>query len=77
MKAPIAAKIPLTIKQHGQTRIDEYQWLRDENWQKIVAGDLDFKNPDIFNYLKAEADYKDEQMADYLSVQKSLYDEIL
>ncbi len=77
LNAPVAAKIPVTIEQHGQTRIDEYQWLRDENWQKIVAGDLDFKNTDILKYLEAEAAYKDEQMADYQPVRESLYDEIL
>ena len=77
LKAPIAAKNSVTIKQHGQTRVDEYQWLRDENWQKIVAGKLDFKNPDILKYLEAEAAYKNKQMADYLPVKKSLYDEIL
>ena len=77
MKAPIARKIPYTITAHGQSRTDEYHWLRDEHWQKIVAGDLDFKNPEILEYLQAECAYKDHQMADYQPVKEKLYGEIL
>ena len=77
MKAPVAPKIPYTIEQHGHRRIDNYHWLRDKNWQKIVAGDLDFENPDILNYLREEVDYKDQQMADYQPVKEALYAEIL
>ncbi len=77
LKAPVAPKIPYSIVQHDQSRIDEYHWLRDEHWQKIVAGDLDFKNPDVLAYLSAESAYKDEQMKDSKAVQEQLYQEIL
>ena len=77
LKAPVAPKIPYSIVQHDQSRIDEYHWLRDEHWQKIVAGDLDFKNPDVLAYLNAEGAYKDEQMKDSKAVQEQLYQEIL
>ncbi len=77
LKAPVAPKIPYSIVQHDHTRIDEYHWLRDEHWQKIVAGDLDFKNPEVPAYLHAESAYKDAQMKDSKAVQESLYQEIL
>ena len=77
MKAPVAGKIPHTITAHGLSRTDEYHWLRDEHWQKIVAGDLDFHNSDILDYLKAEAAYKDHHMAASQPVQETLYGEIL
>lgn len=77
MKAPVAPKIPQAIVQHGQTRIDEYHWLRDEHWQKIVSGDLDFNNPAVLEYLQAEKDYKDAQMEGSKAVQEQLYQEIL
>ena len=77
MKAPVAGKIPHTITAHGLSRTDEYHWLRDEHWQKIVAGDLDFHNSDILDYLKAEAAYKDHHMAASQPVQERLYGEIL
>ena len=77
LKAPVAGKIPHTITAHGLSRTDEYHWLRDEHWQKIVAGDLDFHNSDILDYLKAEAAYKDHHMAASQPVQERLYGEIL
>ena len=76
-KAPVAQKIDHIIKQHGQERNDPYHWLRDENWQKFMQGELDFANPEIKTYIDAENAYKDAVMADYKGVQKELYDEIL
>lgn len=77
MNAPVAPKIPYSIVQHGQTRTDEYHWLRDEYWQKIVTGDLDFKNPEVLAYLNEESAYKDAQMEGSKGVRKQLYQEIL
>lgn len=77
MKAPVAGKIPHTITVHGHSRTDEYHWLRDEHWQKIVAGELDFNNPEILDYLNAECAYKESQMADCQPVKEMLYGEIL
>src|SRR5210317_603253 len=34
--APKAEKHPLKIEQHGVQRIDNYAWLRDENWQEVL-----------------------------------------
>ena len=77
MKAPSALKIPHHITQHGHQRTDNYHWLRDKNWQKFIAGDLDFDNPDILEYLRAEEAYKNHMMQDYKSIEKKLYNEIL
>ncbi len=77
LKAPVASKIDHIIKQHGTERNDPYHWLRDENWQKFIQGDLNFANPEIKSYIDAENTYKDAVMAGYKSVQKKLYDEIL
>ncbi|WP_263081475.1 prolyl oligopeptidase family serine peptidase [Endozoicomonas sp. Mp262] len=77
MKAPVALKKPVVIRQHGSERIDNYQWLRDKNWQKFIAGDLDFDNPEVLAYIKQENTYKDHMMADYKEVEKTLYHEIL
>ena len=77
LNPPVAPKVPYTIKQHNQTRIDEYHWLRDANWKKIVAGELDFKNPAILEYLNAESAYKDAQMKATQGMQVRLRKEIL
>lgn len=77
MKAPVALKKPVTIAQHGITRIDDYQWLRDRNWQKLIAGELDFDNPDILTYIDRENRYTRHMMADYKGTEQALYREML
>ncbi|MEY3253420.1 MAG: hypothetical protein RL227_2393, partial [Pseudomonadota bacterium] len=34
--APTATRMPKTITQLGRTRTDEYQWLKDEQWQEVL-----------------------------------------
>ncbi len=46
---PVAAKRPRELSAHGETRIDEYYWLRDDD-----RGD-----PDVLQYLRAENAYAD------------------
>ena len=77
MKAPHATKIPVTIMQHDHIRVDDYQWLRDKNWQQIVDGDLNFANPDILSYLEAEREYTQAMMAPQADLKATLYQEIL
>ena len=50
---PRAEKRPVTSTFHGHARIDDYSWLRAENWQEVM------RNPaalpaDIRAYLEAE-----------------------
>ena len=33
---PVAKKIPVTIEQLGRTRTDDYQWMKDDNWQAVL-----------------------------------------
>ena len=47
MKPPIPKKIRKRLKAHGDTRIDNYYWLRDDTR----------KNNEILNYLKKENNY--------------------
>ncbi|CAM3863883.1 S9 family peptidase [Parendozoicomonas haliclonae] len=75
--APVAPKVDHIIKQHGTERNDPYHWLRDDNWQKFIAGDLDFANPAVKTYIDAENAYKDDFMADYKGIQKDVYNQIL
>ncbi|WOG26622.1 S9 family peptidase [Endozoicomonas sp. 8E] len=77
MKAPIAQKIAHKIVQHGTSRVDDYHWLRDKNWQKFIAGDLDFDNPAVLEYIQSENAYRDEFMKGYKGVQETLYGEVL
>jgi oligopeptidase B len=64
-KPPAAKKVPLTITQHGEERVDEYGWLRDKT------------NPETIAYLDAENAYTDAVMKPTEGLQKRLYDEML
>ena len=65
-KAPIAEKIPHEFTIHGDTRIDNYHWLRD----------MDRKDPKILAYLEAENEYTNEILKPTENLQKELFEEI-
>ncbi len=54
--APVAEKRPVRHVYHGQERIDDYAWLKDENWQQVMH-DPSLLKADIRAYLEAENDY--------------------
>jgi oligopeptidase B len=62
-QAPIAEKIPTKLKKHGDTRIDNYFWMRQ-------------KNEKVINHLKAENAYTEEVMKDTKDLQAKLYEEM-
>ena len=62
---PVAEVIPDTFTNFGQTRIDNYYWLKDKN------------NPKVIDYLNAENAYTDTVMASTKALQQTIYDEIL
>lgn len=64
MKPPVAEKIPKELTNLGDTRIDEYYWLRERD------------NPKVIEYLKAENEYEQAVMKDTEGLQEKLYKEI-
>ena len=62
---PIAKKVPRTTQVNGETRVDDYFWLREKN------------NPEVIEYLKAEDAYADAMMQSTKRFQSSLYKEML
>lgn len=65
-KPPIAAKHPHELLAHGQTRVDNYYWLRDDNRT----------NEAVLAYLNAENAYAKAAMAHTDERQQALYDEL-
>lgn len=53
---PIAKREPVTIEQVGRTRVDPYNWMKDENWQQVMQ-DPTVLRADIREYLEAENAY--------------------
>jgi oligopeptidase B len=63
---PRAEKRPFEITGHGDTRVDEYYWLRDDTRS----------DPEVLAYLEAENQYFESQMAHTEALQKTLFDEM-
>ena len=62
---PVVAKHPQELVTHGDKRIDNYYWLRQQD------------NSEVIDYLNAENNYTQAQMQHSEKLQQSLYDEIL
>lgn len=61
---PTAPKRPQTITQHGETRVDDYFWLRNR------------EDPEALKFLTAHMDYLDEVMGHTKPLQDSLFAEM-
>jgi protease II len=55
---PQAEQRPLERAIHGIRLIDEYAWLKAENWQQVMR-DASQLDPEIRAYLEAENDYSE------------------
>jgi oligopeptidase B len=73
--APKAMKVPKTITQVGRTRTDEYQWMKDDNWQKVLR-DPKLLRADIRDHLLKENAYFTSQMEDTKPLQDKLFAEM-
>ena len=62
---PVAKIVPHSMTVHGDTRIDNYFWLRDR------------KDPDTIAYLEAENAYTKEKLQHTEALQATLYAEML
>ena len=65
MKAPVAEKKAKELSIHGDTRVDNYYWLRER------------ENPEVIAYLEAENAYREEIMKGSEHFQESLFQEIV
>jgi oligopeptidase B len=63
---PIAKKVPYEMTIHGDTRIDNYYWMRDD----------ERKAPKVIGYLEAENAYTDAMLAHTKTLQSSLFEEL-
>ncbi|MDG1765514.1 MAG: oligopeptidase B, partial [Flavobacteriales bacterium] len=75
-EAPSAKKIAEEISIHGDTRVDDYFWMRLSDEQKN-AETPDAQTQDVLDYLNSENTYRETEMADTDEFQKALFDEIV
>ena len=63
---PVAKKVPYEMSIHGDTRIDDYYWMRDD----------ERKDPEVLSYLEAENAYTDAMLAHTKTLQTRLFEEL-
>lgn len=59
----------------GRTRVDEYAWLKDDNWQKVLR-DPSVLRADIRDHLVKENAHFDTLMSDTAKLQDELFAEL-
>jgi oligopeptidase B len=64
-RPPVARKVPKPFTIHGDTRVDDYYWLREKT------------NPEVIAYLEAENTYADAVMKPTEAFQETLYKEMV
>ena len=67
LQPPMAAKHPKILKKHGQSRTDNYYWLRDD----------ERKDPAVLAYLNAENAYTAARLAPSAPLRAQLYKEMV
>ena len=74
--APVAKMVKTELSEHGDTRIDNYFWMRLSDEQKNNETP-DAQTLDVLDYLNEENDYRESEMKDTEEFQQQLYDEIV
>jgi len=72
---PAAERRPHPVTRHGITVTDDYAWLKDANWQKVLH-DPAALAPDIRAHLVAENAYTESVLGHTAALQKALVAEM-
>lgn len=72
---PVARRIPVTIEQLGRTRTDDYQWMKDDNWQNVLR-DPSLIKADVREHLEAENAYREAVLAPTADLQEAMFNEM-
>ncbi len=73
--APRVKKRPRTIEQHGETRTDNYAWLRVDNWQEVLRDPTKLA-PDVRAVLEAENAYYAQLTEGLQPLRETLFSEM-
>src|SRR5690606_8223065 len=72
---PNAKKQPVRSAWHGVELVDDYAWMRAENWQEVMR-DPALLPADIRAHLEAENAYTEAALADTKELQEQLFQEM-
>jgi len=73
--APEAERRPQEIVQHGGKRVDDYGWMRAENWQEVLRDPASLA-PDIRAHLDAENAYYEAATGHLDGLRDKLFEEM-
>lgn len=72
---PIAARRPVASRHHGREIVDDYHWLRAENWQEVMRDPAKLP-PEIRAHLEAENAYTEARLAATGDLRDRLFEEL-
>src|SRR5690349_13922173 len=72
---PVARKEPRRIEQLGRVRVDNYAWMKDDNWQKVLR-DPSLIKADVKAHLTEENAYTKAMLAKTEGLQKQIFEEM-
>ena len=72
---PMASKQPKRIEQLGRVRVDDYAWMKDDNWQQVLR-DPTALRADVRAHLEAENAYTQGLLAATEPLQAALFEEM-
>ncbi|WP_394763318.1 S9 family peptidase [Phenylobacterium sp.] len=72
---PVAAKQPKRIEQLGRVRVDDYAWMKDDNWQQVLR-DPKALRADVREHLNAENAYTKAMLASTEALQAEMFAEM-
>ncbi|MBL8556377.1 MAG: S9 family peptidase [Phenylobacterium sp.] len=74
-KPPVAPKVPHRIEQLGRVRVDDYAWMKDDNWQQVLR-DPKVLRADVRTHLDAENAFTKAVLASTEDLQAKLFAEM-
>ena len=73
---PLASKKPYEMNEHGNTRIDNYYWMRLTDEQKS-AKKYDKQAQEVVNYIDSENSYTESSLSHTKIFQNNVFEEII
>src|SRR2546423_15236360 len=74
-RPPVAEKRPKRIEQLGRVRVDDYAWMKDDDWQQVLR-DPKALRADVREHLEAENAYTKAMLAGTEALQAQMFGEM-
>ncbi len=75
LSPPLAPKRPKRTDQLGRVRIDDYAWMKDDNWQQVLRDPKTLRG-DVHDHLEVENAYTKAMLAGTEALQAQMFGEM-